>query len=117
MFTGSVPDRIRHSLLPCRSTGSVPDRIRHSLLTRSLAVCSGLCGSAIGTGLVVDFTKYMNRLLHIDYDEKTFECQPGFRFVAHCQLVGRALSTGRFETAERLIARAFELGRQGRTPP
>ena len=41
---------------------------------------SGLCGSAIGNGLVVDFTKYMNRLLHIDYDEKTFECQPGFRF-------------------------------------
>ena len=41
---------------------------------------SGLCGSAIGNGIVVDFTKYMNRLLHIDYDEKTFECQPGFRF-------------------------------------
>ena len=41
---------------------------------------SGLCGSAIGKGMVVDFTKYMNRLLHIDYDKKTFECQPGFRF-------------------------------------
>ncbi len=41
---------------------------------------SGLCGSAIGKGIVVDFTKYMNQLLHTDYDEKIFECQPGFRF-------------------------------------
>ena len=41
---------------------------------------SGLCGSAIGNGIVIDFTKYMNRLLNIDYDEKVFECQPGFRF-------------------------------------
>jgi FAD/FMN-containing dehydrogenase/Fe-S oxidoreductase len=41
---------------------------------------SGLCGSAIGTGIVIDFTRYMNRLIRIDGDEKSFECQPGYRF-------------------------------------
>jgi len=40
---------------------------------------SGLCGSALGSGIVIDFTKYMNRLVHIDYKQKTFECQPGYR--------------------------------------
>jgi len=40
---------------------------------------SGLCGSAVGSGIVLDFTKYMNRLIKIDPDEKYFECQPGFR--------------------------------------
>ena len=41
---------------------------------------SGLCGSAIGTGIVIDFTRYMNRLISIDADEKFFECEPGYRF-------------------------------------
>ncbi len=41
---------------------------------------SGLCGSAIGTGIVIDFTRYMNRLITIDADEGFFECEPGYRF-------------------------------------
>ena len=41
---------------------------------------SGLCGSAIGTGIVIDFTRYMNRLIKIDGDENFFECEPGYRF-------------------------------------
>ena len=41
---------------------------------------SGLCGSAIGTGLVIDFTRYMNRLIILDTDEGFFECEPGYRF-------------------------------------
>jgi len=41
---------------------------------------SGLCGSAIGTGIVIDFTRYMNRLIKIDGDENYFECEPGYRF-------------------------------------
>lgn len=40
---------------------------------------SGLCGSALGPGLVIDFTRYMNRLITIDVANKTFECQPGYR--------------------------------------
>jgi FAD/FMN-containing dehydrogenase/Fe-S oxidoreductase len=41
---------------------------------------SGLCGSAIGDGIVVDFTRYMNRLVRIDIENQWFECEPGFRF-------------------------------------
>ncbi len=40
---------------------------------------SGLCGSAIGNGIVVDFTRYMNRLIRIDTKRRIFECEPGFR--------------------------------------
>ena len=41
---------------------------------------SGLCGSAIGAGIVIDFTRYMNRLIKIDSDKNYFECEPGYRF-------------------------------------
>ena len=41
---------------------------------------SGLCGSALGTGVIVDFTRYMNRLIALDTAEKTFICEPGYRF-------------------------------------
>ncbi|MCA1932701.1 MAG: anaerobic glycerol-3-phosphate dehydrogenase subunit C [Calditerrivibrio sp.] len=41
---------------------------------------SGLCGSAIGQGIILDFSKYMNRLIEINFDEKYFICEPGYRF-------------------------------------
>jgi FAD/FMN-containing dehydrogenase/Fe-S oxidoreductase len=41
---------------------------------------SGLCGSAVGPGIVVDFTKFMNRLLELDLENRTFTCEPGYRF-------------------------------------
>jgi FAD/FMN-containing dehydrogenase/Fe-S oxidoreductase len=41
---------------------------------------SGLCGAAVGSGIVVDFSRYMNRLLHLNEAEGWFECQPGYRF-------------------------------------
>lgn len=40
---------------------------------------SGLCGSAVGDGIVLDFSKFMNRLLQLDLAGGWFECQPGFR--------------------------------------
>ncbi|MCP4689624.1 MAG: FAD-binding protein [Desulfobacterales bacterium] len=40
---------------------------------------SGLCGSALGDGVVIDFTRYMNRLIEIDAKEGWFECEPGYR--------------------------------------
>jgi len=40
---------------------------------------SGLCGSALGTGVVVDFSRYMHRLLSVDVDRHRAECQPGCR--------------------------------------
>ena len=53
---------------------------------------SGLCGSAIGTGIVIDFTRYMNRLIKIDGDQSCFECEPGYRFgELEAVLVGKNL--------------------------
>lgn len=40
---------------------------------------SGLTGSSVGRGIVVDFTKYMNRLIKFDKENKYFECEPGLR--------------------------------------
>jgi len=40
---------------------------------------SGLCGSALGSGIVLDFSKNMNRLLHLDTENNWMECEPGYR--------------------------------------
>ena len=38
---------------------------------------SGLCGQALGRGIVLDFTKYMNQILEINPAEKFIRVQPG----------------------------------------
>jgi FAD/FMN-containing dehydrogenase/Fe-S oxidoreductase len=40
---------------------------------------SGLCGSAVGDGIVVDFSRHMNRLLDLDLERGCFTCEPGLR--------------------------------------
>lgn len=40
---------------------------------------SGLCGSALGSGIILDFSKNMNRLLHLDTENNWMECEPGYR--------------------------------------
>ena len=52
----------------------------HGLSIHPRGAGSGLCGSALGTGIVIDFTRYMNRLLELDLDARTFTCEPGYRF-------------------------------------
>ncbi len=51
----------------------------HRLAVHPRGAGSGLCGSSLGDGIVIDFTRYMNRLIHIDVENRTFECQPGYR--------------------------------------
>ena len=34
-------------------------------------------GRALGRGIVIDFTRHMNRLIRIDTAARTFECEPG----------------------------------------
>lgn len=66
-----------------KTTGDVQATVRfagrHGLQVHPRGAGSGLCGSALGNGIVVDFSKYMNRLLQLDVKEGWFECQPGFR--------------------------------------
>ena len=67
-----------------RTTADVRRTVRfaaaHDLTLHPRGAGSGLCGSALGRGLVVDFTRYMNRLIRLDTAAKTFECEPGYRF-------------------------------------
>ncbi len=52
----------------------------HKLTIHPRGTGSGLCGSALGNGIVIDFTKYMNRLIKVDLENRWFECEPGYRF-------------------------------------
>lgn len=53
---------------------------RYGLSVHSRGAGSGLCGSAVGKGIILDFAKYMNQLVKIDEENKYFICQPGYRF-------------------------------------
>ncbi|KPJ78824.1 MAG: oxidoreductase [Deltaproteobacteria bacterium SG8_13] len=53
---------------------------RQGITVHGRGAGSGLCGAALGAGIVLDFTRFMNRLVHLDPDERTFECEPGYRF-------------------------------------
>ncbi|MGA1862737.1 anaerobic glycerol-3-phosphate dehydrogenase subunit C [Deferribacter thermophilus] len=53
---------------------------KYGLTVHPRGAGSGLCGSAIGKGIVIDFTKYMNRILELNLDEGYFVCEPGYRF-------------------------------------
>jgi FAD/FMN-containing dehydrogenase/Fe-S oxidoreductase len=64
----------------CADVGLILDFARLSGLgVHARGAGSGLCGSAIGQGIVIDFTRYMNRLLHLDVSRAWFECEPGYR--------------------------------------
>lgn len=65
---------------------------KYGLSIHSRGAGSGLCGSAIGKGIVLDFSKYMNRLVNLDIENKTFECEPGYRFgELNIELQGKGL--------------------------
>ncbi len=66
---------------------------RHGISIHPRGAGSGLCGSSLGPGMVVDFTRFMNRLVALDIDGRTFSCEPGYRLG---QLEKRLLGTGLF---------------------
>ena len=52
----------------------------HGLSIHPRGTGSGLCGAAVGGGVVIDFSKFMNRRLSLNTADAWFECQPGYRF-------------------------------------
>jgi len=46
-----------------------------SIIPRGAA--TGVTGGCLGSGLIVDTSKYMNRILKIDWSKKTAVCEPG----------------------------------------
>ncbi len=80
-----------------RNAADVQQTVRfaaaHRLAVHSRGAGSGLCGGALGRGIVLDFTRHMNRLLRLDLEARTFECEPGYR----CgELQARLANTGLF---------------------
>lgn len=56
---------------------------KNGLTVHSRGAGSGLCGACIGSGIVLDFTKYMNKLLDLKItseDEGVFTCEPGYKY-------------------------------------
>lgn len=53
---------------------------RHGLSVHARGAGSGLCGASLGDGIVLDFTKFMHRLLHLDPARGWFACEPGYRY-------------------------------------
>ena len=66
-----------------RTTADVQQVVRfaaaRNIPVHSRGAGSGLCGGALGHGIVVDFTRHMNRLIRLDTETRTFECEPGYR--------------------------------------
>jgi len=80
---GSIFQKLPSAVVYPRSVDDVVMTVRFAQ-KQGLSICSrgagsGLCGSAIGDGIVSDFSKYMNRLIDLNVDERYFTCEPGFR--------------------------------------
>jgi len=80
---GSIFQKLPAAVVYPRSADDVRMTARfaqkHGLAIHSRGAGSGLCGSAVGDGIVLDFSKYMNRLIHLDVDARSFTCEPGLR--------------------------------------
>lgn len=67
-----------------KTTRDVQETIRfaigHGFSVHPRGAGSGLCGSAVGGGIVIDFSKHKNRLIKLDTRQGWFACEPGFRF-------------------------------------
>jgi FAD/FMN-containing dehydrogenase/Fe-S oxidoreductase len=81
---GSIFKKLPAFVVYPKNTSDVLETVRfaasHSLSVHARGAGSGLCGACLGSGIVIDFTKFMNRLLHIDEKQKRFSCEPGYRF-------------------------------------
>jgi len=51
----------------------------NNITLHSRGAGSGLVGSALGRGIIIDFTKYMNNIIQLDTSSKMFSCEPGYR--------------------------------------
>ena len=80
---GSIFQIMPEAVVYPRHAGDVQVAVRfakeHGLTIHPRGAGSGLCGAALGRGLIIDFTRFMNRLLAVDTAARTFTCEPGYR--------------------------------------
>ncbi|WP_196884131.1 FAD-binding and (Fe-S)-binding domain-containing protein [Arthrobacter sp. CAN_A214] len=75
-------DEVMTTLEVCRDRG-IP--------VTSRGAGTSVAGNAIGSGVVLEFSRYMNKVLHLDPDARTAIVQPG---AVHAVLQRRALAEG-----------------------
>ncbi|MCP4747531.1 MAG: anaerobic glycerol-3-phosphate dehydrogenase subunit C [Desulfobacteraceae bacterium] len=94
---GSIFQKIPAGVVYPKSAADIQAVVRfaagNGLSVHPRGAGSGLCGSCIGDGIVVDFSKFMNRLITLNLQEQWFECEPGFRLG---ELQERLKSSGLF---------------------
>lgn len=66
---------------------------------------SGLAGDSLGSGIVLDFSRYMNRVLRVDYDR--VRIQPG---VIHAHLNRQLADSGRIFGPDPAMSRVTTMG-------
>src|ERR1700728_275176 len=49
----------------------------HGVPVTSRGAGTSIAGNAVGAGLVLDFSRHLNRVLHVDPDAQTADVQPG----------------------------------------
>ncbi len=80
---GSIFQIMPAAVVYPRHTGDVQVAVRfakeHGLTVHPRGAGSGLCGAALGRGLIIDFTRFMNRPIGVDIQARTFTCEPGYR--------------------------------------
>ena len=81
---GSIFQEMPACVVYPRTAEDVAETVRfagkHNLTLHPRGAGSGLTGAALGAGIVIDFTKFMNRLLLLDEEKQLFDCEPGYRF-------------------------------------
>lgn len=51
--------------------------VRHNVPVIARGAATGITGGCIGKGLIIDTSKYLNRILEINYDQEYAICEPG----------------------------------------
>jgi FAD/FMN-containing dehydrogenase/Fe-S oxidoreductase len=94
---GSIFQQIPACVVYPKTAADVAETLRFAagegLSVHARGAGSGLTGGALGQGIVIDFTRYMNRLLLLDEEKGLFACEPGYRLG---ELEARLMGTGLF---------------------
>lgn len=93
---GSIFQEMPAMIVNPKSERDVVETVRYAvhagLSVHARGAGSGLTGAALGDGIIIDFTKYMNRLILLDEFSKRFVCEPGYRFgELEAALIGKGL--------------------------
>jgi FAD/FMN-containing dehydrogenase/Fe-S oxidoreductase len=69
---GIVIPKNSHSLIK-----TIEIAFKHKIPVTARGAATGITGGCLGTGLIIDTSKYLNKILEINFEEKYVICEPG----------------------------------------